>query len=209
MHILLVHGLGRTPLSFVALSAALRRHGHTPHLFGYVAAVESWQRILRRLRMRLYRLAEADSEYALVGHSLGGVLIATALSEPWPSDLARPLQVITLGTPVRPPRLARTASRYAPFELFTGEAGRKLCEVRTYDALESPRFTWTAIYGTAGPRLRVFGNAPNDGLVAASETQTDAADCFEVTALHTFLPSHARSRALVLHALARSLSAVG
>ena len=53
MQVLLVHGLGRTPLSLVGLALDLRRWGHQPRLLGYVGALERYDAIVRRVRRRL------------------------------------------------------------------------------------------------------------------------------------------------------------
>jgi hypothetical protein len=53
MHLLLVHGMGRTPLSMRRLARDLRRAGHDVHQLGYSAALESVAQIARRVRDRL------------------------------------------------------------------------------------------------------------------------------------------------------------
>jgi hypothetical protein len=204
MQILLVHGLCRSPLAFVPLARVLRRHGHTPQFFGYVAAVESWSRIVQRLHERLIQLANADDDYALIGHSLGGILIANALGQE-PSLARPPAHLITLGTPVRPPKVARIGARFRAFRLLTGEAARRLPAAGIYDLFTSLPCPWTAVYGTVSSGTdREHGHDPNDGLVAASEAKPPAgAEAVEVKVLHTFLPSDRRVRATVLNVLHR------
>src|SRR6266545_2243859 len=89
MRVLLLHGLGRTPLSLARLGRELRRAGHVPELVGYVAAVERFAVIRARVRRRLEHAARRGEPYAAVGHSLGGLLVRAALTE-WPADLPLP-----------------------------------------------------------------------------------------------------------------------
>ena len=49
MRLLLVHGMGRTPLSLARLARFLRREGHDVERLGYVAAVESFEEFFARL----------------------------------------------------------------------------------------------------------------------------------------------------------------
>ncbi len=49
MDMVLVHGMGRTPLSMMRLRRRLRRAGHHPVLFGYSPTFESLQGATARL----------------------------------------------------------------------------------------------------------------------------------------------------------------
>jgi hypothetical protein len=80
VQVLMVHGLARTPLSLVWLARGLKRAGYRPVHFGYLALAESHGRIRERLRSRLSSLA-AGGRYAIVAHSLGGLLVRAALAE--------------------------------------------------------------------------------------------------------------------------------
>src|SRR6266545_2811176 len=102
MHILLLHGMGRTPLSMLGLSRDLSRAGHRTELLGYGAAFETFARIRSRVRRRVEHLAGSGQRYAVVGHSLGGLALRAALEGVHP----QPAQFIMLGTPNRVPRLA-------------------------------------------------------------------------------------------------------
>ena len=206
MDVLLVHGLGRTPLSLLPLATCLRRHGHRPQLFGYHAMTQSWPDIVAHLRARLLRLARDRADYAVVGHSLGGLLVAHALID-WPSDLHPPQRLVTLGTPVRPPRLLRWAMRLAPYRLVTGEAGRRLQQEESFEPLASLKCHWTAICGTAGWRKwrhGPFGEELNDGLLGVSEAHSPAADrTVRLSGLHTFLMNSPRARQHILNSLSQ------
>ncbi len=175
MRVLLVHGLGRTPLSLFGLARSLRSGGHSTRFFTYSPTFEGLDRIVRRLKCLLQELSRIDEPIALIGHSLGGLLLRMAL--PAVPNLSVH-HLIMLGTPNRPPRLARLAWRWLPFRLLTGTCGRFLATPDAFAQLRDPGVPTTVIAGTAGPRghFSPFGDDPNDGVVAVSETQLDPLD---------------------------------
>lgn len=198
MLVLLAHGLGRTPLSLFGLAAHLRRAGCHTRFFGYSPTLESLPRIVARLTGVLRDLARRGEPVGLVGHSLGGLLLRTALAEV--PELRVP-QLVLLGSPNPPARAARLASRLFPFRLLTRGCGRFLCLA---DAVPVPTVPYTLVAGTAGPtgRFGPFGNEPNDGLVSVAECRiTPADEPLTVPAVHTFLMDHPAVRAAVAAAM--------
>jgi alpha-beta hydrolase superfamily lysophospholipase len=119
MRVLLVHGMGRTPLSLRLLAKFLRQQGYRSERLGYVAALEGFSRIQSRVRQRLERLSQTGEPYAVLGHSLGGLTLRAALPGVHPA----PLHLIMLGTPNQPPRLARRLRRLWIYRLLCGESG--------------------------------------------------------------------------------------
>jgi pimeloyl-ACP methyl ester carboxylesterase len=189
MRVLLVHGLSRTSVSLSGLALQLRWAGHRPSSFGYVPMLESWDGLICRLRQRLEELAEARSDYAVIGHSLGGILLATALQQ-WPRARQPPIHLITLGTPTRVPRLAKIALRLGAFRFLTGQAGAKLGDDRTFRVLESLPCPWTAICGSRGwgGIWSPFAGEANDGVLSKSEAfSPNSTARLEVHATHTFM----------------------
>src|SRR3954470_5179875 len=82
--VLLVHGLGASPRCWSAVEHALRADGRTVGAFSY----SPWGLSLAELAERLTEAAEkllamtGASRLHLIGHSMGGVLIAQALTGP-------------------------------------------------------------------------------------------------------------------------------
>lgn len=202
--VLLLHGLWRTPLSFLSLVHRLRVWGHRPEQFGYAAIAQRYDAIVDRLVRRLERLAAQGAPYAVIGHSLGGVLLRSAIPRiagPPPEHL------IMLGTPNRPPRLAGRLGVHWVYRRLMGECGVNLTSADFYAALPVPAIPYTIIAGTAGPRGRwsPFGDEPNDGIVAVSETPVRDADALVLLPVtHTFMMSNPDVQAVI----GRTLDAV-
>ena len=187
MRILLVHGLGRTPLSMRRLGGRLRRAGHVPGYFGYYPWRESWARIVARLTMRVVELESRTEPWAAVGHSLGGLLLREATSR---SPCQHLLGLVMLGTPNRPPRMARRTVPIIPLRWFLGDCLTRLADPHFVASVPAPPVPYTivagtrGIYGVASP----FGGELNDGVVALGETRLlpeDAVWTFPVS--HTFI----------------------
>lgn len=181
---ILVHGMGRTPAATLVLAARLRAAGLRPELFAYSAALEGWEGCVGRLGAFIDRRA-AGTDFVLVGHSLGTVLIRAALPR-----LARPPLGCFLLAP--PTRASRAARKFAPrrlYRLFTGEMGQKLASPDFMAALPVPAVPTRIYAGTGGPRGRLgpFGDVPNDGVLALDETRLPGVPLRTVPSLHIFI----------------------
>lgn len=202
MHILLIHGLARTSLSLALLERRLRQAGHHTEHFGYLAFAEDFDAITQRLNHTLQAVARRGP-YGVVGHSLGGVLTRAALG--LGQVPALPRQVVMLGTPNQPPRLASLAWNLWPFQWLTGQCGHNLTCQRFYANLPTLPSPYTIVAGTGGPTgpLSPFGEEVNDGIVALSETYMTPQDSIvQVPAWHTFMMNHPQVQEIVLRALA-------
>ncbi len=200
MHVLLIHGLARTSLSLARLEHQLRQAGHSTEQFGYVAFAENFDAIAHRLWQRFQHLG-SQGPYAVVAHSLGGVLTRSALDL---GTAVQPNHVVMLGTPNQPPRLAPLAWKFFPFQWFTGQCGYNLTCKQFYANLPPLPTAYTIVAGTNGPTgwLSPFGDDPNDGIVALKETHITATDpVIPVPAWHTFMMNHPQVQQIVLKAL--------
>jgi pimeloyl-ACP methyl ester carboxylesterase len=168
----------------------------TTELFGYVAALESFDKIVRRLTERIAR--EADDHYVVIGHSLGGLLLRAALAK-LSADAPRPRRVIMLGTPNHSPRLARRFGAALWYRLINGDAGALLADEERIARIPPPLDPVTIIAGTHGitGRWSPFGHDANDGIVAVDETRLGGAEWIAVRARHPFMMNSPRVRELV------------
>lgn len=201
MRVLLVHGLGRTPVSLQGLARALRRAGHSTRLFGYYAFAEHYDRIRLRLASELRAMARSPEPVGLIGHSLGGLLLRHALVE---APGLRVHRLIMLGTPNQPPRLAVRANRWLPFRVFARSCGTLLATPGAFSRIPPPAVPYTLVAGTAGWR-RIpgpFGAEPNDGVISVSETLLSEADePLLLPVSHTFMMNDSQLQRLVLELL--------
>ena len=200
MNLLLVHGLWRTPLSFLLLTRQLRAWGYPTQHFGYAAVAQRYETIVDRLVRRLERLAAAGP-YAIIGHSLGGVLLRSALCR---LTGPAPQHLVLLGTPNRPPRLAHVLGGRWLYRRLMGECGANLASADFYAGLPVPQVPYTIVAGTAGPRARwtPFGEEPNDGIVAVRETlirDEDSVVTLPVT--HTFMMNNSAVQQVIREVL--------
>jgi hypothetical protein len=198
--ILLIHGLSRTPLSLIHLKWGLDRRGCRAELFGYAAVVESYDAIVRRLHDRLQVMAKRGS-YGIVTHSLGGVLLRSALGL---ASIEPPVHIVMLGPPNQRPRLASIAWKLPPFRWWTGTCGENLSLATFYQNLPGLNAPYTIIAGTSGfnGRWSPFGMDANDSVVALSETRLSAVDrMIELPVRHTLMMYDRRVKQEIFQAL--------
>lgn len=197
--VLLVHGLGRTPLSLLRLGRRLARAGASPHYFGYYAWAESHPRILDRLSARLGQLGAAGAPVGLIGHSLGGLLLRQAVFR---VPGFRVHHLVMLGTPNNLPRLAPRARNWMAFRLLTRSCGELLADPAAF-RLPPPAYPCTVIAGASGRRGRwsPFGNDPNDGFVAVDEARLPGNDPILLPVRHTFMMNQRAVQTAVLESL--------
>jgi hypothetical protein len=202
MKILLIHGLGHTSLSLLSLEWRLRQVGWGTEQFSYIAFLETYSQIVERLRQRLQEIAARDS-YSIVAHSLGGLLIRSALEE---AKFSLPEHVVMLGTPNRLPRLAALAWQLAPFQWFTGQCGFHLASPKFFTQLPPLQSAYTIIAGTEGPTgfWSPFGFEVNDGIVALSETIIlDSDRPLKLPVNHTFMMNVLTVQEAIIQTLSR------
>lgn len=200
MKVILIHGLGRTPLSLAGLAHYLRQQGFVTQKFGYVSFVETYDQIVHRLISVLQKQAQ-QGEYCVVAHSLGSIMIRSALEL---APIQPPKHIVMLGPPNQPPRLAAYAWRVLPFQWFSRDCGLNLASPDFYAQLSPPPVPYTIIAGTRGPRgvLSLFGNDINDGIVALEETRIAATDrVIELPVIHTFMMNNSAVKQQIIEAL--------
>lgn len=184
----------------MGLERRLHHAGYLTEHFGYFAIAEGFDSIVERLRLRLQQIAQ-QGPYAVVAHSLGGLLTRAALAL---GQVRPPEQIVMLGTPNQPPRLALHAWRVPPFRWFTGQCGFKLTCSQFYGGLPKVQSPYLIVAGTLGPRgpLSPFGDEVNDGIVALSETRILPQDVIvQLPVWHTFMMNDPAVQKVVVQAL--------
>ncbi len=185
MQAILIHGMGRTPLSQFLLARRLRRHGLRVRLFGY-STMQSFGTCARRLESRVRALGKQEP-FVLVGHSLGCVLIRAVLPRLEP---IRPVACFFLAPPSKVTRAARYFENNPLYRFLTRDSGQRLANETFMQSLPLPVVPVRVYAGTAGwkGRFSPFKHEDNDGILAVSETPLYVdAPVVRVPALHTFI----------------------
>lgn len=186
VRVFLLHGLARTAASMAVLAHRLKKAGHRPSLFGYHVLWQSLDGIAGRFRDRVGRvMAEEPGAYAIVGHSLGGIVARMAAPE-LPPGLSR---LVLLASPARPPATARALRDNPLFRTIARDAGQRLATSVFFESLPRPEVPTLTIAGTRGPRSPrlPFRGEPNDGIVRVSEVRLEGTPLLLVHGVHTFL----------------------
>lgn len=203
--VLYVHGMGRSPLSGAVLMQRLARAGHVPHSFGYAVTLQDFEAIRDRLARTIVRLS-AEGPVALVGHSLGGVLLRAAIAA-LPATTALPSHLFLLGSPVRAVRPAQRFAGRHWYRLLTRSSGQLLASPHGMAALGAPHIHTIAIAGSGGwwPTPERTARVHHDGVVSVQETRADWLDeHLLVPVPHSLLPVSRRVSDLVLERLAKA-----
>ena len=198
MRALFVHGMGRSPLSGWPLLWRLQHRDVATHTFGYAAALEDFAAIERRLAASIANVA-SRGEYVLIGHSLGGVLLRSALHS-LDRRCMPPARVFLLGSPISPARVATSLAGNGAYRLIAGDCGELLGSPERMAAIPPLAVPTTAIIGTLGwpSGHGPFGSEPNDGLVSVAEARAPwIEDMVQVPVPHSLLPSSGRVAALI------------
>ena len=180
--VVLVHGLWMTGTEMRVLGGRLEDAGFRARYFRY----RSWRGGLAQAADALREFVEATEgeRVHLVGHSLGGVVIAKMLEE---APLPRPGRVAMLGAPMGGSAAARIVSRR--------RAGRWLVGGVIREGIVEHAPKWPGgrellvVAGDIplGSGLLLGLQKPHDGLIRVEETRVDGARAVTVRASHVGL----------------------
>ena len=184
MHAIIIHGMGRTPLSMAWLAIRLKCAGLTPHLFGYTATLESWAGCTKRLQAFIER-PMGDEDYIVVTHSLGSVLTRAVL----PTLTHKPKACFFLAPPTQACAAALKLAALPWYRLLAGEMGQLLADKDFMATLPIPTMLTKIYAGNAGHtgRHSPFGEEANDGILMVKETELPGIPVKIVPSLHTFI----------------------
>ena len=172
--VVLVHGLGRTELSMLPFSWALKRNGYEVLNWGYSSTCCSVDELGAKLAADLEVLADSDpAKIHYIGHSLGNILIRSALDKAPPEQSGR---IVMLAPPNDG---AAVADRYV------GWAGWLLEPLA--DLTTGEESTTSKLPAIQDREVGVIAGQ-FDGKVSVEETHHDGEKAHEVVpAAHTFI----------------------
>lgn len=189
MRVYLVHGMGRSPASMLLLGRRLASVGFEPKYFGYFVSRRSLDAIAREFTRFVESHEDGTTRYAIVGHSLGGI-IARLAGPRLPVGFEK---LVMLGPPNRSPSLARALRGNPVFKALTRDAGSRLADPAFLASLPRTTVPTLVIAGDSFPSLPLHphrGEA-SDGVVSVNETFLEGATSLRVPAIHTFLMNDA------------------
>ena len=165
--IILLHGQGRTRLSMVILGKRFRSAGYQTLNFPYNQTTDSLDEISGQL-IEFIRKKVKTSNYHLIGHSLGNVIIRNAFRKEYPDGLGK---IVMLAPPNQPAHLAKRLKKNPVYRKFTGDSGQKLSEEEFYRDLPVPTVPFGVIAGDKGQSLTF--SEPNDAVVTVESTKLE------------------------------------
>jgi hypothetical protein len=190
MRIMLIHGQGRSPLSMGLLGWRLSRQQYTVHYFGYASYFQMFEDIVARF-VRAIRDDIGNEPYAIVSHSLGGIVARAVLPELADNP---PRHLVMLAPPNQPARIAKLMRSNALYRWITWDCGQKLADDDFYAGLPVPAVPTTIIAGTKPVggiwQHTIFGREAevNDGILSVDETQLgDVVEVIAVPSRHGFI----------------------
>ncbi len=180
--VVLVHGLWMNGTEMRVLGGRLEAAGFRVRYFRY----RSWRGGLAQATGALRNFIEAtDGERVhLVGHSLGGVVIAKMLEE---GPLLRPGRVAMLGSPMRGSTAARIVSRHRSGRWLVGGVIREGIIEHTPTWPGGRELLVVAGDIPLGSGLLLGLPKPHDGVILVEETRVDGARAVTVRASHVGL----------------------
>ena len=180
--VVLLHGQGRSRLSMVVLGKRFRSAGYQTLNFPYNQTIDSLDEISDQLIEFIAKKAKTTN-YHLIGHSLGNVIIRNAFRKKFPDGLGK---IVMLAPPNQPAHLAKLFKKNPLYRMFTGDSGQKLSQDEFYRSLPVPKVPFGVIAGDKGQSLTF--SEPNDAVVTVESTKLDGmTDWILLPHGHTFI----------------------
>ncbi len=170
-----VHGFIRSYKCMLPMGNTLEKEGLDVYLWDYPTRRHTIQEHADNLVEVLNQIAlkNPGKPIHFVTHSLGGVIVKTALNHPECPKEAKMGRAVLLAPPMHGSTIARSIGHLTPVQWFFGsKAGNQLLTYSPEDVADLGDFPDTIdVMVIAGKRgNRFFFRTPNDGKVAVHET---------------------------------------
>jgi len=193
MSLLLLHGLGRSPLSMFLIGRAAKAEGHIVSRPAYPSLRKSPEELVERwVRPALEQARTASEPVHVITHSLGGILMRMAIGADSPQWLGR---VAMICPPNQGSEIVDYLIRYRLPRMFIGPTGCKLGTGAENLPRQLPPIPFTCgVIGADRGRAPLLGALlpkPHDGKVSLSSMHCEGVDDFAlVHTNHTFSMCH-------------------
>jgi triacylglycerol lipase len=187
--VVLVHGLGRTPMSMALLGARLADAGYRVVNVDYPSTREPMEQLVEVLRARLEECCATDLEHLhFVTHSMGGIVVRRYLAEYSPEHEGR---VVMLSPPSHGSEVVDAFDESPLLRMLLGPAGSELGtdSASIPNRLGPAHFELGIITGnrTVNPINSWLIPGPDDGKVSVESARVEGADFLVVPATHPFI----------------------
>jgi pimeloyl-ACP methyl ester carboxylesterase len=189
--VVLLHGIGRTALSFRKMQLALEHADFATLNLDYASRRKALEGLAEDIHPAIQHFADRiDGSIHFVGHSMGGLLARVYIARHRPKRLGR---VVMLGTPNSGSEIVDRLKNFGPYRAFFGPAGQQLGTQRdaTIEALFPPLDYPAGIVAgnrSIDPLASRFLPRPHDGRVSIANTKLEGmADHVVVAASHPWL----------------------
>ncbi len=198
-HVVLLHGILRSPRQMRRLERRLEAEGYTVHNLGYPSTKLGLSALVEHVHAALSAPAVAGAIAAapaihFIGYSLGGLVTRAYLTRHRPDRLGR---VVLLATPNHGSEVADALRRLPPYRWIAGPVGQELGTDQAAVANLFGPVDYPCGVLAGDVSLDPIGNfvlpRPHDGKVSVASTRLSGmADHRVVHAGHTFFPVHDR-----------------
>jgi len=188
--VVLLHGLGRSPLSMWLLGSRLADAGFAVESPAYPSRAAPIAELVTVVDAGLEACRAAGHQPVhFVGHSLGGMLVRLRFAQGVPDDVGR---LVMLAPPNSGSEIADRARDAWWYQAMTGRAGQELGTgaAALPQTLGAPRLPVGVIAGTVSlePWFSRWLPGPDDGKVAVARTRLEGMqDFLTVPHGHTFI----------------------
>lgn len=203
--VIVLHGLGRTPLAMAALARHLRAAGYSVRNVGYPSQHYPIEQLVEQYLRPVVDevMAEGVGKLHFVGHSMGGILSRYLLARYRPPMLGR---VVTIASPHQGTELVDFLSRTPLFRWLKGPAGVQLGTGSNSvpRQLPAPDYELGSIAGTRSNNAFFSWLMPgvDDGKVPVARTRVEGmTDFITLPFTHTFIQQRRRTCQQVEHFL--------
>lgn len=204
--VLLIHGLGRSSLSMVAMATILQAEGYATHRIDYPSRTEDFPTLASDLSEEISELCAGYDRVHFVTHSMGGILLRYIAAK-YPKTLQKNIgHTVMLGPPNKGSEIVDAFGDQIWFKMTNGEAGVSLSTAP--DSIPNSLGAFPHSLGViAGdrsiePYWAGLFEGENDGKVSVESTRLEGMnDHIVISVTHTFMMQSPKVMEQVLHFL--------